>query len=506
MRVNLFNTEPITPENVEYRPILDDLQGNILQEHGRDYAACLFLRFEENQALANKTLIHRFCSQHVTSASEQFQAGRDRPLVNFFLSADGYHLLGFADHQIPGDARFRKGMRASYEELRDPPPKQWDPLYRNKLHAMILVAHDDKDQLDDMLSRWRSELAEQCKRACTLLNPIERGACMFDRPATPAQGKEKSTRNAVEHFGYVDGISDPAFLQTQLKAAGSSAHWDSFAPLGLVLVPDFLGGSDHSCGSYLVFRKLEQNVKKFKLQQIQLAKKLRGGDQAFREDLAGALAVGRFKDGTPVTLSDRPQKHPSNDFTYSGNAPDSGARCPIHAHARSANPRRYPHRGGDQNPNTDRAHRIARRGMAYGKEKRKLVNGEPTFDEPDPPEAGVGTLFMCFQRDIGNQFEFIQSQWLNFENPGIGLDPVGGQGRRNSVSQSWPRQWTNATAEKDILRRGKAIEKSSFSFRDVVTLKGGEYFFAPSISFLRRIQTLPAGLHRGRRHRSSGER
>lgn len=499
MRVNLFNTEPITPNNVEYQPILDDLQGNILQEHGRNYAACLFIRFAKAQALANRTFINRFCSQHVTSASEQFQAGHERPIVNFFLSAGGYQALGFADHQIPGDARFQRGMRASCKELGDPPPKQWESLYQNELHALILIAHDDKDQLDDWLIRRRSEFSEQCKSAFTLLDPIERGACMFDRPAPTGQSKEKNTRNAVEHFGYVDGISDPAFFQIQVTAAGSSAHWDAFAPLGLVLVRDFLGASDYSCGSYLVFRKLEQNVKKFKLQQIQLAKKLRGGDQAYRENLAGALAVGRFKDGTPVTLSDRPGKHPDNDFTYGGNTPDFGARCPLHAHARSANPRRYPHRGDDQNPYTDRAHRIARRGIPYGKEKRKLVNGEPTFDEPDPPETGVGTLFMCFQRDIGNQFEFIQSKWLNFENPGIGLDPIGGQGRRNPVSQSWPRQWTNAIGKLEFLRQGRTIEKCSFSFRDVVTLKGGEYFFAPSISFLRRIQTLPASLHGGRK-------
>jgi len=50
-----------------------------------------------------------------------------------------------------------------------------------------------------------------------------------------------------------------------------------------------------------VFRKLEQNVWGFKKREEELAHDL--GLKEEEEERAGALIVGRFEDGTPVTLS-----------------------------------------------------------------------------------------------------------------------------------------------------------------------------------------------------------
>jgi len=98
----------------------------------------------------------------------------------------------------------------------------------------------------------------------------------------------------------------------------------------------------------------------------------------------------------------------------------------------------------------------------------------------DPnPAADRGLLFMCFQANIDKQFEFIQRVWV--DNPNFPKQLLGGKdtgddpliGRRSNEKQRWPRTWGDAAAG-----------KTEFNFEAAVTLKGGEYFFAPGKPFL----------------------
>jgi hypothetical protein len=89
---------------------------------------------------------------------------------------------------------------------------------------------------------------------------------------------------------------------------------------------------------------------------------------------------------------------------------------------------------------------------------------------------------MCYQKNIAQQFEVLQYLWAN--DPRIpreqepGIDPVIGQPGANGVGQQqWPARWN------DPCERHKP-----FDFHSFVTLKGGEYFFAPSIHFLENIE------------------
>jgi deferrochelatase/peroxidase EfeB len=111
----------------------------------------------------------------------------------------------------------------------------------------------------------------------------------------------------------------------------------------------------------------------------------------------------------------------------------------------------------------ERGHRIVRRAVSYGSHQLN-----------DEPEKDSGLLFLCFQASIENQFNFIQSRWANASNflrVGVGPDPLIGQppGR-----QKWPLGW----GEKPTRTNG---------FPLAVSMKGGEYLFAPSISFLRSL-------------------
>ena len=80
---------------------------------------------------------------------------------------------------------------------------------------------------------------------------------------------------------------------------------------------------------------------------------------------------------------------------------------------------------------------------------------------------------MAYQSDIAKQFEFTQVSWANnegFVQPGTAIDPVIGQG--GATKHTHRAGWGDANAS-TLQQR----------FAGFVTLKGGEYFFAPSLAF-----------------------
>lgn len=201
------------------------------------------------------------------------------------------------------------------------------------------------------------------------------------------------------------------------------------------------------------------------------------------------MVIGRFKDGTPLALSgtSNSRSAQANDFMY-GDAV-RGPRCPMHSHMRKLNPRgdrvRKEHPGATKDEakefeeELERSHRITRRAVPYG---HRLHDPQATQLDDDLPADGVGLLFMCFQRSINNQFALIQVQWANaanFVEDHVGRDPLVGQvlASESAEPQQWPVRWDST-------------DSVAFTFGDCVTLKGGEFFFAPSIPFL----TSPTGL------------
>jgi Dyp-type peroxidase family len=215
-------------------------------------------------------------------------------------------------------------------------------------------------------------------------------------------------------------------------------------------------------GTYLVFRKLEQNVRAFKEYEIHLATAL-----GFPGDVkrAGALIVGRFEDGTPIVrqhIAGQPASIPNN-FTYDDDP--TGQRCPLQAHIRKVNPRKK----------GIHISRIVRRGITYGK-REKEPKDNPSLEEL--PSEGVGILFMCYQKNIKEHFEFLQRDWasnLDFPVKGTGIDPIIGQpGSTGTGEDKWP------------VRPGGELHRP-FPVRCFVKLKGGEYFFAPSIYFFKNL-------------------
>jgi Dyp-type peroxidase family len=458
----------------EYGPLLANLQANVLRAHGRDFARHVFLRFTAGGDDVRAWLR----GLQVTSAAEQLdQIERRRAdpgfsgglVTGLYLSALGYEHLGLDTERFASEA-FRKGMKdrgglveGVVETVldtgnKDPEPDRWEAGFRDEIHAMVALADDDERAVAEAADALRATAGGVAD-----VLTVEEGTVLRRRNSA-------GDLEPIEHFGYFDGISNPLFTQQDLDAERpenqAREHWDAGARLSLVLADDPFTAEPEAYGSYLVYRKLGQDVARFNARVTTLA-----GALATNEPLAGAMAVGRFKDGTPVVRESAPDPGPEvvNDFDFEEDP--HGTRCPAHAHIRKVNPR-------GTTPLTslesERRRRVVRRGIPYG----------PPFDAG--ADARRGLLFMCFQRNVEEQFEFIQRTWVDNEHfptgiPTLGLlqrdtgdDPVIGQDP--DEAQRWPKAWGDRHAG-----------KKAFNFESAVTLEGGEYLFAPSLPFLRSL-------------------
>jgi len=84
---------------------------------------------------------------------------------------------------------------------------------------------------------------------------------------------------------------------------------------------------------------------------------------------------------------------------------------------------------------------------------------------------------MCLQGSIGGQFELMQRR-LNGQRD-LPRDPVTGQGL-GGAAPSWPTSYATSSR----MRYPPAGPRGDGGEKRLVTLRGGEYFFAPSLPFL----------------------
>lgn len=441
--------KPLDPKSAEGRELLEDLQGNILRAHGRDHAMHLFICFgtptdEESHSKSRegaREWIGQMVSTHVTSAAAQrSDCAKQEVFTMLLLSSQGYEFLG---ERRPRDGAFRDGMRERRNRLHDPHFQQWSPRYKlneEDIHALVIVADRTAKKLDERKAVIVKELSSFD------------GSILVDE-----RGRQKrdTKGRAIEHFGYADGVSQPQFHDDGRPKA---KNFDQRTPLKRVLEEDRHG--DGGYGSFFVYRLLEQDVASFNAAVERVATEL--GENP---DLVGAMAVGRFKNGTPLTTHGAPKLDydPKKDEDFDYEDDGDGDRCPHHSHIRKVNPR------GSLGFFTnilarEQSRRIARRAITYTDSKNQTV----------------GLIFMCFQSDIRDQFEFMQRNWANrpiFSKFGTGLDPVIGQDDGPQEPSDFPK-WPTGYDSKDRKR---------IRFDEHVRLLGGEYFFAPSIAGLEEL-------------------
>jgi Dyp-type peroxidase family len=461
MAIDLTKPLDDTVLSNQEKGFMKHLQANILKGHGREHVALMFLGITDAEKA--RTFLRAY---PVTDALTQFEEtkywkeqGKQGDIIRLaFLSNSGMNALGHGP-KFSQFGAFSGGMANDSSVLDDGNIGSWQKAFKDPentslpkaVDVLLLLAYHDENVLAGTVAKMDEDFESQGFEVIF----IQAG-----------RGYRNGDKEGVEHFGYVDGRSQPLMIQSAIdkeSAGGGIDVYNPTAPLGQFMLEDPLDPAGH--GSFFVFRKLEQNVKGFKDREQVLATAL--GMVGDDRERAGAQVVGRFENGTPVTLSkvETPVPVPNN-FDYGGDS--DGSKCPFQGHIRKSNPRG----SGPGSLESDKGVQMARRGITYGVRMQ-----DPTTKEfVDKPSDGVGLLFMSYQKSIEDQFQFMQTQWVNNENfpsGGVGVDPVIGQG--GSIPQQWCPVW------------GSTAGKKPFTFKGFVTLKYGEYFYAPSISGLKAI-------------------
>jgi Dyp-type peroxidase family len=433
-----------------------NIQGFVVRGYRLPAAGYLFLRIDS--AARAREFLGDFIPQVITA--ERWDV-KPESGINIAFSYAGLRALGVPDASLDGfPAEFRDGMASRAGLLGDvdeSAPEHWEDCFRSgDAHVLVMISAKDPAALAERDERIRALVASRG------------GASVV---VTQVGGVLPTGR---EHFGYADGFSQPAIEGSRFEdhpgagAPAGNGDWRPIKPGEFILgYPDEQGSLPAAPppdelsrnGSYVVYRKLRQDVAAFRRGLREAAALYPGG-----EELLAAKLAGRWRDGTPLDTSPHAEdaalvadKSRNNAFDY-GRDPE-GLRCPVGSHIRRMNPRlSMPFEGKLVN-----RHRLIRRGITYG---------DPLPDGAQDDGADRGVIFMTVQASLARQFEFVQAQWANTGNPfrlGDDQDPIIGPQDGSPAKMTVP-------------------GRPPFFFGPlsrVVTTRGGEYYFAPGINGLR---------------------
>jgi Dyp-type peroxidase family len=446
---------------------LHDIQDNVVAPILMRYGRHLFVKFNDGTK-ARAWL--RNMLKHVNTRSKEHGT---RFTVNIGFTYEGLKALGLSRRSLDSfPEAFRVGMRGRANEVGDVgphAPEHWEAgLGGPDIHAMGWIRTDSHQGREEAMR--------------IILGEIEAagGVEIQFVQDSMALAHENGIGSEGEHFGFADPISQPPIEGADAPSYpgdGALEQDGSWRPLK---PGEFLLGYEDEAelagtqtpepfelrvnGTYMVFRKLYQDVAAFRQYLALAAKSLYGSDDHYHQDLVAAKMMGRWRSGCPIDLSpDKddpaiaadPQRR--NNFTYAGD--EEGRRCPLGAHLRRSNPRATLLKRAT----AVRRHRLIRRGVEYGPHLKEGVL------EDDGVDRGLVQLFI--QADIERQFEFVQREWMK-GGEFIGLDPndqdpingVGGEGSQMVVPG----------AKRPFL----------FDLPTFVKVKGGEYLFVPGLKAL----------------------
>ncbi len=467
-----------------------DIQGYIV----RGYKHMMFSRYvllHVTDAAAAKGFI-RDISGGITNVTHYPKSN----CLNIAFTAAGLKALGMSQENILNFHReFSEGMVTPHRQriLADydssaPEKWIWGGPNNDEVHILLMVFGKDEDTA---LSYYKQ--LEQQYLAAGLKNLFE-----LDGRTLPFN---------KEHFGFRDGISQPIIKGSDRKGPeedmtnagefimGYKNEYNVFpdTPIlaqnqgdvsDLPFDPNGTGKRDIGRnGSYMVVRQLQQDVDAYWNFMNEKTKNEDGSINVKESIKLASKMMGRWPSGAP--LSRFPDEDPCGEnkdddyytqyFTYQ-DLDKEGLKCPFGAHIRRTNPRdNFEDNGQKQSFKLTRRHRILRRARLYG----CPFAGSPTNHKP---ETEVGLLFACFNADIGRQFEFVSYTWANYpkflqlyNDP----DPITGI-RENAVPGT----------EQNFTIPAKPVNKYITGMQSFVTVKGGAYFFFPSITTINYLTTI----------------
>lgn len=459
---------------------LFDIQGNILRGY-RSFPFARFMFFHIEDAEGGREFLRRLMG-FLTPAEWGVKPDRATNVAINFLGLRAFELPFECLVSFP--AEFQDGMRKRADALGDTgasDPSKWDELWKSgEVHIVVMV-----------YAEQHATREQHAARISALMAAVNDGAPapkVLELQHQDAQWLEiDGERTRKEHFSFTDGISNPDIEGAPEGGVGEDignptqpgvfhkvpagefilgfpGEGGELAPTPL---PRLLGYN----GTYLVIRKLQQEVVPFRTylaEQAALLAGVIGGlpPGVCAQTFLAAKMFGRWPDGSPLmTYPDGPRPGPGqgNGFGYADDP--TGARCPRGAHIRRAYPR------DSFDPDFDgklvNRRRLIRRGIAYG-------NYLPPGKQDDEKR---GIMFLAFNSGF-DQFEFVQRNWINngddFEQ-GNEVNSIAGS--RNEAGRMM--------IPGDVGRLRKPF--LCFDIPQFVTTKGGDYFFVPSLTGLRLI-------------------
>jgi len=515
---------------------LADIQGNILQDFVSGYPTARFVFLRIADAKKGRGFILEYRAKVTTAlrwaSSDAYvgaiQATKPKVAINIALTYEGFKALGLPTRTLARmPPEFMDGMKARGKILGDDEGKNlqsnWDPVWNERVHIMIgLNALMDSSTGKPVaeLEGETASLRQLCAKydIAILAGHGKQNASWQDasvllvkNEATykPGLVKNQATYKPVpiEHFGFVDGISNPVF-----EGQFGDAHVEAIMAIGNGKIlnvkpgksPDdpgrwaplatgefLLGHPDEAQetpdttypseimrnGTFLVYRKLHENVasfNKFIDAAAQDYAKATNASVADAREILKAKITGRWRDGVPVAVAPTIAEWKAFDAKYAGKRNDrpyvdfaygddpEGLKCPVASHMRRTNTRDG--LTGKSSALNNRR-RILRRGIPYG-----------MTTPDDTAEHGIIFLAMC--TSLSRQFEFVQQQWINY-----GLDSDAG-------NDTCPLVGNRAGDAKFVIPVDPRGGDAPFICSDIplfVEMRGGDYFFLPSMTALRMI-------------------
>jgi Dyp-type peroxidase family len=451
-----------------------DLQGFVLRGYNFPFARYLFLEVSEPHNARH--FIDSLLPDITTG--EHWDDGKPPSTVNIAFTHKGLAMLQLPDASLLSfPVEFLQGMKARADILGDTGPngpENWDDIWREeRVHIWLAVNALSEDALENC-----------CANIQQLLSAAG-GVAIIGRQDAAAL-KIDGKFCTKEHFGYTDGFGNPDYLglerhsqpgQGKLMKNGSwqplatgellLGYADEAGELPVAPLPHLLANN----GTFMVYRKLHQNVATFRNYLAEKGQAYPGGI----EKLASKF-VGRWRDGTPTELS--PDKEdssiatdPSRNVNFTFGKDLAGTSCPIGAHLRRVNPRDA---FGFNGRLTNRR-RITRRGLPYGS---YVPEGQPVSDKEER-----GVAFMALNASLSRQFEFVQQQWIEYGNDshqGNDKDLLLGNHGATANGSKFVIQGTDDPTNPPFICGG---------LTNFVELRGGDYFFIPSMTALKMMST-----------------
>ena len=518
---------------------VDQIQGNILAGFNKDNQTLIFLEIQEPKKFKRwLQAVTPFVAttEEVLQFNRLFKLIRSRRKVesravlstwlNIAFSFKGLKALDKEETSKFRDEAFRAGLARRSRSLNDPSEgagsqKNWlIGGEDNEADLLLILASDSSEEMALAVRRVESWIYEGAELNGEMV-PSGATVIFKQKGATLP-----SPLTGHEHFGFLDGVSQPGLRGTVGKTnelitprqnpadpnqgkPGQDRLWPGEFVFGYPgqdpKNPDKKGEvktegpSWSKNGSFLVFRRLRQDVGDFHEFLKREGDRLKLGAELF-----GAKCVGRWASGAPIERAAKADNVKmsrddcaNNAFDFqeatvpkppkpgSGQCADNfpkslaqedkdGLVCPFAGHIRKAYPRddvsSDPKKQPAPNEADTETHRLLRRGIPFG---------DPFDPTIIPDDGNRGLLFLAYQTSIENQFEFVTKNWVNnpdFKDPGSGHDPILGQSDKNGNRERFF-SVKLANGEKQTIR----LEK------DWVIPTGGGYFFSPSVDALEEL-------------------